>query len=116
MGNVIHVHIKHEIEYGDNGFNWQIDELRSLLEDSGCYICGELNDDSIGDWEIPDDQFIEAIKHISNKSEEEIRRYFEKDYHEKMPNGKFKEYVVNTLRTFAKTGDHRKGYYHFSWF
>ncbi len=34
MGNRIHVQIKREIEYGDYGFNWQIEELMSLLSDS----------------------------------------------------------------------------------
>ena len=38
MGNRIHVQIRREIEYGDYGFNWQIEELKRLLEDSGCDI------------------------------------------------------------------------------
>ncbi len=31
MGNRIHVQMKREIEYWDYGFNWQVEELRSLL-------------------------------------------------------------------------------------
>ena len=49
MGNRIHVQIRREIEYGDYGFNWQIDELTRLLEDSGCDIFETLNEDAVGD-------------------------------------------------------------------
>ena len=49
MGNRIHVQIRREIEYGDYGFNWQIDELKRLLEDSGCDLFDTLNEDAVGD-------------------------------------------------------------------
>ena len=70
MGNRIHVQIRREIEYGDCGFNWQIDELKRLLEDSGCDVFEALNDDAVGDWEIPEDQFRAAVDNIEAKSAE----------------------------------------------
>lgn len=116
MGNRIHVQIKHEIEYGDCGFNWQIDELMKLLSDSGCDICGSLNDDCVGDWEISEEQFHAAVDDIESKSAEEIRRYFDEDFVGGSTDEEFKKDVVSTLRKFEKTGDHRNGFYHFSWF
>ena len=100
MGNRIHVQIRREIEYGDCGFNWQIDELKRLLEDSGCDVLETLNDDAVGDWEIP----------------EEIRSYFDADYVGRATDEEFRDEVVSTLRRFEQTGDHRNGFYHFSWF
>lgn len=116
MGNRIHVQIRREIEYGDYGFNWQIEELKRLLEDSGCDIFGTLNEDAVGDWEIPEDQFQEAVDDIEAKSAEEIGSYFDRDFIGSATNEEFKKEVVTTLRCFERTGDHRKGYYHFSWF
>lgn len=116
MGNRIHVQIRREIEYGDNGFNWQIEELKELLEDSGCNVFESLNEDAVGDWEIPEDQFQKAVDDIETKSAEEIGRYFDKDFIGSATDEDFKKMVVSTLRRFERTGDHRKGYYHFSWF
>ena len=116
MGNRIHIQIKREIEYGDYGFNWQIEELMSLLSDSGCEICGSLNDDCIGDWEIPEEQFREAVENIANKSAMEVMSYFDNDFVGRMQAEEFKDDVVSTLRRFEQTGDHRSGFYHFSWF
>ena len=116
MGHRIHVQIRREIEYGDCGFNWQIEELMSLLSDSGCEICGSLNDDCVGDWEIPEEQFRDAVEDIAGKSAEEIRRYFDEDFVGSSTPEEFKEDVVSTLRRFEQTGDHRSGFYHFSWF
>ena len=116
MGNRIHVQIKREIEYGDYGFNWQIEELMSLLSDSGCEICGSLNDDCIGDWEIPEEQFRKAVEDIANKSAMEVMSYFDNDFVGRMQAEEFKDDVVSTLRRFEQTGDHRSGFYHFSWF
>ena len=116
MGNRIHIQIKREIEYGDYGFNWQIEELMSLLSDSGCEICGSLNDDCVGDWEIPEEQFREAVKNIANKSAMEVMSYFDNDFVGRMQAEEFKDDVVSTLRRFEQTGDHRSGFYHFSWF
>lgn len=116
MGNRIHVQIKREIEYGDYGFNWQIEELMSLLSDCGCEICGSLNDDCVGDWEIPEEQFLTAVEDIAKKSAEEIKGYFDTDFIGRASDEEFKEDVVSTLRRFAETGDHRNGFYHFSWF
>ena len=116
MGNRIHIQIKREIEYGDYGFNWQIEELMSLLSDSGCEICGSLNDDCVGDWEIPEEQFREAVENIANKSAMEVMSYFDNDFVGRTPVEEFKEEVVSTLRRFEQTGDHRNGFYHFSWF
>ena len=116
MGNRIHIQIKREIEYGDYGFNWQIEELMSLLSDSGCEICGSLNDDCVGDWEIPEEQFREAVENIANKSAMEVMSYFNNDFVGRMQAEEFKDDVVSTLRRFEQTGDHRSGFYHFSWF
>ena len=116
MGNRIHIQIKREIEYGDYGFNWQIEELMSLLSDSGCEICGSLNDDCVGDWEIPEEQFRAAVDDIGTKSAEEIRSYFDSDYAGRSTDEEFRDEVVSTLRHFEQTGDHRNGFYHFSWF
>ncbi len=116
MGNRIHIQIKREIEYGDYGFNWQIEELMSLLSDSGCEICGSLNDDCVGDWEIPEEQFREAVENIANKSAMEVMSYFDNDFVGRMQAEEFKDDVVSTLRRFEQTGDHRSGFYHFSWF
>ena len=116
MGNRIHVQIKREIEYGDYGFNWQIEGLMSLLTDCGCEIYGALNDDCVGDWEIPEEQFRSAVEEIAKKSAEEIKGYFDTDFIGRASDEEFNEEVVSTLRRFAETGDHRKGYYHFSWF
>lgn len=116
MGNRIHIQIKREIEYGDYGFNWQIEELMSLLSDSGCEICGSLNDDCVGDWEIPEEQFRKAVEDIANKSAMEVMSYFDNDFVGRMPAEEFKDDVVSTLRRFEQTGDHKNGFYHFSWF
>ena len=116
MGNRIHIQIKREIEYGDYGFNWQIEELMSLLSDSGCEICGSLNDDCVGDWEIPEEQFRKAVEDIANKSAMEVMSYFDNDFVGRMQAEEFKDDVVSTLRRFEQTGDHRSGFYHFSWF
>ena len=116
MGNRIHIQIKREIEYGDYGFNWQIEELMSLLSDSGCEICGSLNDDCVGDWEIPEEQFREAVENIANKSSMEVMSYFDNDLVGRMQAEEFKDDVVSTLRRFEQTGDYRSGFYHFSWF
>ena len=116
MGNRIHIQIKREIEYGDYGFNWQIEELMSLLSDSGCEICGSLNDDCVGDWEIPEEQFREAVENIANKSAMEVMSYFDNDFVGRMQAEEFKDDIVSTLRRFEQTGDHRSGFYHFSWF
>ena len=116
MGNRIHVQIRREIEYGDYGFNWQIDELKRLLEDSGCDVFESLNEDAVGDWEIPEEQFKQAVDDIETKSAEEIGCYFNRDFIGSATYEEFKKEVVTTLRCFERTGDHRKGYYHFSWF
>ena len=116
MGNRIHVQIRREIEYGDYGFNWQIDELKRLLEDSGCDVFESLNEDAVGDWEIPEEQFREAVEDIANKSAMEVMSYFDNDFVGRMQAEEFKDDVVSTLRRFEQTGDHRSGFYHFSWF
>ena len=116
MGNRIHIQTKHEIEYGESGFNWQIDELKRLLEDSGCSINDSLNEDAVGDWEISEDQFREAINDIETKSAEEIRSYFDSDYVGLSTDEEFKDEVISILRRFEKTGDHKNGFYHFTWF
>lgn len=115
MGNRMHVHIKHEIEYGSSGFNWQIDGVKDLLENAGCCISGELNDESIGDWEIDENEFKGAVKKIKRMSAEKIASFFSKDYVGESPDG-FKKDITSLLQGFVDTGDHHNGYYHFSWF
>lgn len=115
MSNRLHVHIKHEIKYGACGFNWEVDEVRRLLEHAGCSICGELNEDAIGDWEIDESQFKEAVKEIKKMPAEKIAAFFSKDYVTE-PLDEFKERVTALLQDFVDTGDHHNGSYHFSWF
>ena len=115
MGNTLHIQIKHEIEYGECGFNWQITELQHLLKDNGCSILDNLNDDGIGDWEIDECEFKNAVQKISEMDASAIRAYFP-DYLENITDEKFKEQVVSLLKKFVTTGDCRNGYYIFSWF
>lgn len=116
MGNTIHVHIKHEIEYGADGFNWEINELKSLLEDNGCSVYGELNEDGVGDWEVQDSEFEDAVELIEAKPAETVRQYFSHDFNGERSAEDVKTIVVSLLKQFAQTGDHRSGFYHFSWF
>ena len=88
----------------------------SLLTDCGCEICGSLNDDCVGDWEILEEQFRAAVDNIGTKSPEEIRSHFDSDYVGRSTDEEFRDEVVSTLRRFEQTGDHRNGFYHFSWF
>lgn len=115
MGNRLHVCIKHEIEYGADGFNWEIDGVENLLEEAGCSINGELNEDAIGDWEAQDTKFQEAVKEIKRMPAEKIASFFRKDYVGKDLES-FKKHVTTLLQEFVDTGDHHDGYYHFSWF
>lgn len=115
MSNCLHVHIKHEIEYGSNGFNWQNDQMKSLLNDAGCNINGELNDEAIGDWEIEETEFRNAVREIKRMPAKKIASYFRKDFvGEDLES--FKKDVTTLLQEFVDTGDHHEGYYHFSWF
>lgn len=116
MPNLCHVHIKHEIEYGSSGFNWQINSLKSLLENADCSVNGELNDDGIGDWEIEERGFKSAVEAIKGMPAKKVSGFFSKDYVGNDAPEKFKEYVVSLLESFLTTGDHRDGYYHFSWY
>ena len=116
MGNRIHIHIKHEIEYGDYGFNWQIEGLRMLLEHCGCYINDNLNEDCIGEWEIYDEEFKDAVKQIEGMTPKEVCNYFDDSFLDGDTIENTKKYIVDKLRNFEITGDHHKGYYHFSWF
>lgn len=115
MGNRLHVHTKHIIEYGANGFNWQIESVRNLLEEAGCTVNGELNDDAVGDWEAEENEFREAVEKTACMDENKIASFFDKGYPDK-DKKEFKNRVVKLLKTFAETGDTSDGYYHFSWF
>ena len=116
MGNTIHVQIKHEIEYGAEGFNWEIDELKSLLEDNGCSVYGELDEDCRGDWKVQDSEFEDAVKRIEETPAETVRQYFSGDFTGKRSAEEIKSIVVSLLKQFVQTGDHRRGYYHLTWF
>ena len=115
MGNTIHVQIKHEIEYGADGFNWEIGELKNLLEDNGCSVFGVL-EDCRGDWEVQDSEFEDAVKRIEETPAETVRHYFSDDFTGERSAEEVKTIVVSLLKQFVQTGDHRSGYYHFSWF
>lgn len=115
MSNCLHVCIKHEIEYGASGFNWQMDEVKNLLKSAGCETFGELNDDNIGDWEVDDIMFQNAVKKIKKMPKEKIASFFHKDYVGEDLD-EFKKDVIELLQKFIDTGDHNNGYYHFSWF
>lgn len=115
MGNRLHVHIKHEIEYGADGFNWEIDGVKDLLEDAGCCVGGELNEDAIGDWEIGENEFKNAVKKIKRMPARKIASFFREDFvGENIED--FKKRACTLLQKFVDTGDHHSGYYHFSWF
>lgn len=115
MGNRIHIITKHVVEYGAGGFSWQHDELERLLSDNGCEVNGQLNSDCIGDWEIEEHDFQDAVKRIKKLSAKKIKSYFT-GYTVQDTDKELKEYVVNLLQEFVDTGDHSNGYYHFSWF
>lgn len=115
MSNCLHVCVKHEIEYGAYGFNWEIDGVKGLLTEAGCSVFGELNEDAIGDWEIDEFQFKEAVKKIRRMSPDKIAGHFSGDYVGN-DRSEFKKRVTGLLQNFVEKGDHRGGYYHFSWF
>lgn len=115
MGNTIHVHIKHVIEYSDGHFNWQHEELANLLKKHGCEIYSRLDEDAVGEWEISEEQFKDAVAAIEKSPATEIRECF-CDFRNDRGAEQFKEEVVNLLRIFERNGDHRDGFYHFSWF
>ena len=54
MGKRIHVAKKYEIEYGSaEHLNWKQDEFISVLEELGCDVCRQDNEDySAGDFEV----------------------------------------------------------------
>ena len=56
------------------------------------------------------------MDNIGTKSPEEIRSHFDSDYVGRSTDEEFRDEVVSTLRRFEQTGDHRNGFYHFSWF
>lgn len=116
MGKRLHVHIKHEIEYGDGMFNWQTDELRTLLEENGCQVKEQLDEDACGEWEIQDTPFIEAVEKIKEMDASKIKEYFEDDFVGRTTDEEFKNYVVSCLEDYIAKGDHRTGFYHLSWF
>lgn len=116
MSNCMHVHIKHEIEYGEYAFNWQMNGIKDLLNSVGCEVFGELNDDGIGDWEIEAEQLKSAIEKIKTLDNKTVLRYFDTDYVNGGDKDKFKEHVVEVLTLFVSKGDCHDGYYHFSWF
>ena len=123
MNNLIHIQTVRHIEYGAAGFNWQVNELQKLLAHTGCDIKETLNDDCVGDWEIEETEFQEAVKKISAMNKDEIASFFRNDdqfwKHEDIvgrDTEAFRNEVIEMLKKFADTGDHSSGYYHFSWF
>lgn len=115
MGHTLHVHKKHVIKYGASGFNRQIDGVKNLLKEAGCTVNGELNDDSVGEWEAEENEFREAVEKTACMDENKIASFFDKRYPDK-DKKEFKNRIVKLLKTFAETGDTSDGYYHFSWF
>lgn len=116
MGNKIHIQTKHVIVYGDSGFNWQWENLKELLETYGCLDLYEAQNDNSIEWKIPEEQFHDAIEEIAKENAKEIRNFFNKSFLENYTDEEFKDYVVSKLKTFEETGDHKSGFYHFSWF
>ena len=115
MGNTLHIHKKHIIEYGGDGLNWCVWETERLLKDKGCYICGSLNDDCIGDWEIDCGEFKDAVEKIKKMPADELRKYFPR-YRKEDSDEKLKNDIVKLFQTFIDTGDTNTGYYHSSCF
>lgn len=62
MSNTLHIVTKHVVEYGNSDFNWQHHEMHKLLRDKGCHINETLNEDAVGDWEIDELEFKDAVK------------------------------------------------------
>ena len=118
MGCRIHIHTKHEIEYGNGLFNWQAEGLERLLSDSDCCIDRSINANDLcceNDWEINIEEFKDAIEIIEKMSADEIAGYFDADYVGEDKN-KFKESVLSGLKYCQEHGDSRDGYLHFSWY
>lgn len=112
----MHVHIKHEIEYGCAGFNWQSMEVHNLLKEVGCEIGGSLDMDCTGEWEIEEEAFRKAVESVRQMPDDKVAGFFGADYNDTGDNAELKKRITDLLQNFADTGDHRGGYYHFSWF
>ena len=57
---------KYEIEYGSaEHLNWKQDEFISVLEELGCDVCRQDNEDySAGDFEVSAEQYEQAMKDL----------------------------------------------------
>ena len=118
MGCRIHIHTKHEIEYGEGTFNHQMEGLGALLDANGCYYYEMVSVDDFWScvrWHIGVQEFRNAIKKIEKMSADDIAKYFDADYVGEDKN-KFKESVLFGLKYCQKHGDSRDGYLHFSWY
>lgn len=118
MGCRIHIHTKHEIEYGNGLFNWQEENLKHLICDGGCNVYELINSEDLCggiDWEINIEEFKHAIKKIEKMSADDIAKYFDDDYVGE-DKDKFKESVLSGLKYCQEHGDSRDGYLHFSWY
>lgn len=118
MGCRIHIHTKHEIEYGNGLFNWQAKGLERLLSDSDCCVGRSIDSNDLcgeSDWEINIEEFKDAIEIIEKMNADEIARYFDADY-VGGDKDKFKESVLSGLKYCQEHGDSRDGYLHFSWY
>lgn len=116
MSNTLHIITKRVIEYGGSDFNWQIEPLEDLFRDCGCCVVGTLNEDGIGDWEIEETEFQQAVRKVEAMDAAKLKSFFYTDYVGEETDEQFKNEVVQMLREFEQTGDHLSGYYHFSWF
>lgn len=118
MGCRMHIHTKHEIEYGEGLFNWQAEGLERLMSNCDCYADRLIDSDDLccgHDWEISIEEFKDAIKTIEKMSADDVAKYFDADYVGEDKN-KFKADVLSALKYCQEHGDSRDGYLHFSWF
>lgn len=106
----MHVHKKHVIEYGSEGFANDSYGIFLLLKGSGCDIWTDDECQHTGNvWEIDAQQFNSAVEKIKTMSDEEVTSYFNDANLKKAD-------IVRELESFISTGSAADGNYHFSWF
>lgn len=111
MGLRAHVVTKYEVEYGIGEFNYQAEELRSLIEESGiCSVYLSSEDDYYSDWEILAFALKARIEEIEKMSEEDIKEFWSDDDY---PG---KEYIVSMLKSFYNQANKGDDYVHIHWF
>lgn len=106
----LHVHQRHEIEYGSKGFVNEKYGLLNLLKDIGCDIwSSDESQEGESEWEIDAEDFRKAVEQIKEIPAAELERYFDSHSFKK-------NQIVKELENYIETGTDGDGYYHFSWF